>query len=216
MCLYWEKIQQNEIIKVQEQKFRNIFENVPIGIYRTTPDGKVLMANSAIVDILGFKSKEELINVNRANEGFESTYSRQKFLEQMERDGEINGLEAKWKKRDGSIIYIRENARVIKDKNGKTLYYEGSVEDIAQRVNSEKETKKAQKHYEMVFQLSPSAMFTVDSSRNITSWNRRAAELTGYTADEISGKTCATFTLEPCATQCTMFYHLLLWSAPAW
>lgn len=201
----FQKIEQNKKIMENERNFRGIFENVPIGIYRTSPEGEILMANQALVSMLGYESFEEMKNVRRQEEGFESTYPRDAFLKQMEKYGSIEGFEARWRKADGCDIYVRENGRAVKDNEGKTLYYEGTIEDITKRVQADKETQKARKYAEMVFHLSPSATFTVDTNCSVTSWNKRAEEITGYKEEEIIGRKCQVFAFQPCAEECKLF-----------
>ncbi|MDZ7370505.1 MAG: PAS domain S-box protein [candidate division KSB1 bacterium] len=126
-----------EELRESEERFRTIYENTVIGIYRTTPDGRILMANPALVRMLGYDSFEELAQRNLNEEGFEPQYLRNEFRSRIERDGMVLGLESAWRRRDGSVIYVRENARLVKDEQGKPLYYEGAVEDITERRRAE-------------------------------------------------------------------------------
>lgn len=115
------------------EQFRSIFENATVGIYRTSPDGRILLANRALVSMLGFGSLEELQERNLNKEGFESGYPRQEFRRRIERDGEVRGFESAWTKKDGKTLFVRESARLVKDDKGKMLYYEGTIEDITDR-----------------------------------------------------------------------------------
>ncbi len=120
-----------EALRESEARFRSIFENATVGIYRTTPDGRILLANPALVRMLGYSTFEELAQRNLEEEGFEPQYPRSKFKELVERNGVVIGLETAWKRRDGSVIFVRESARAVRDpETGKVLYYEGIVEDI--------------------------------------------------------------------------------------
>ena len=120
-------------LRGSEERYRRLFEHAPIGIYRTTPDGRILMANPALIRMMGYSSFYELSLRNLDAEGFEPTYDRKQFRETIERQGEVRGLEAQWVRRDKSILYVRENALQTRDATGKTLYYEGTVEDISDR-----------------------------------------------------------------------------------
>jgi PAS domain S-box-containing protein len=128
-----ELVQIELALRTSEERYRLLFEHAPIGIYRTTPDGRILMANPALIRMMGYASFYELSLRNLDAEGFEPTYDRRQFLETIERTGEIRGLETQWLRRDGTTLYVRENARAIRDAQGKTLYYEGTVEDITDR-----------------------------------------------------------------------------------
>jgi hypothetical protein len=168
-----------------EERFRSLYENSTIGIYRTTPDGKILLANPTLVKMLGYSSFEDLTSRNLEKDGFEATYERKKFLEKIEMYGEIIGLEAAWTRKDGIIIYVNESTKAIRDSNGKTLYFDGTVEDITERKHTE----------ETLVKLSSAVEQTVDSivitDRNgiIEYVNHSFEVLTGFTAEESIGKT---------------------------
>ena len=120
-------------LRESEERFRSLYENSTLGIYRTTPDGKILLANPALVKILGFDSFNDLAKVNLSKEGFETPDERTRFIERVEREGEIKGLEFNWKSKNGNTLYIRESAKAVRDINGKTLYYDGTIEDITEK-----------------------------------------------------------------------------------
>ena len=110
-----------------------MYENVSIGLYRTTPDGKILFANPMLIHILGFADFEELSERNLEQAGFEPEYLRSDFKQNIEQNGFVKGLESKWIKQNGAVIYVRENAKAYRDSEGRITYYEGSVEDITER-----------------------------------------------------------------------------------
>jgi PAS domain S-box-containing protein len=122
-----------------ERKYSQIFEDIVEGIYRTTPDGKVLLANPALVRMLGFESLEQLISLDLNRSGYMEPSTRNRFKELMERDGQVLGFEARWKRPDGKILMISENARAVRDQQGGVIYYEGTIEDITERQKAEED-----------------------------------------------------------------------------
>jgi len=124
-------------LKENEERFRSLYENVTIGIYRTTLDGRILMANPAMVSMLGFDTFEQLEQRNLQEEGYEPDYPRSKFLEIIENDGKIIGLESAWNRRNGKALFVRESANAVRDGNGRIIYYDGTVEDITDRKKAE-------------------------------------------------------------------------------
>ncbi len=124
-----------------EQWLRSFFDNAPIGIYRTTPDGHVLMANPTLVQMLGYASHAELTSLNLDQQAFAPTYRRSEFKARLETEGQIKGLESSWTRRDGTVIFVRENARAIRGQDGTIIYYEGTIEDITDRKRSEAEQR---------------------------------------------------------------------------
>ncbi|MCX6240092.1 MAG: PAS domain S-box protein [Bacteroidia bacterium] len=134
-----EKIKSAEALRESEERFRSLYENSTMGIYRTTPDGKILLANDTLVKMLGFSSFEDFSSRELENGDFEPAYERKQFIEQIEKNGDVIGLEAEWRRKDGTLIYIRESARAIRDSNHKTLYYDGTIEDITGQKQLESE-----------------------------------------------------------------------------
>jgi len=124
-------------LQENEERFRSLYENVTIGIYRTTLDGRILMANPAMVSMLGFDTFEQLEQRNLQEEGYEPDYPRSKFLEIIENDGKIIGLESAWNRRNGKALFVRESANAVRDGNGRIIYYDGTVEDITDRKKAE-------------------------------------------------------------------------------
>jgi len=120
-----------------EERFRSLYENATVGLYRTTPDGTILLANPTILKMLGYKDLEELSRRNLEQGGFDPDYPRSRFKEIMEREGIVVGLESVWKRKDGTNLNIRESARAIRDGEGKILYYDGTIEDITARKTAE-------------------------------------------------------------------------------
>jgi PAS domain S-box-containing protein len=140
-----ERKRAEEALRASEEHLRSFIENVPLGVYRTTPDGRVLMANPALLRMLGYDSLQELVSRNLERDGFEAGYPRSAFREQLERQGEVRGLEATWKRRDGSVIFVRESARAVRAGDGSVLYYDGTIEDVTERMRLEEQLRQAQK-----------------------------------------------------------------------
>ena len=145
-----ERNQALEKLKENEERFRTLFENSTIGIYRTTPDGQILLANPTLIKLLGYSSFEELSERNLEKDGFEPSYDRTHFMDIIKREGEVKGLESAWTRMDGTTLFISESARGINDKEGKIIYYDGTVEDITLRKKVEQELVIANK--ELTFQ----------------------------------------------------------------
>ena len=126
-----------QLLSTKEKLISSIYENTPIGFYRTTPDGRILDANPAMVKMLGYSSLEELASVNLESSGYHPLYERRLFRERIEQDGEIRGMESFWKRRDNTKLYFRENARAVRDSKGDVLWYEGSLEDMTDQKEAE-------------------------------------------------------------------------------
>jgi PAS domain S-box-containing protein len=143
------------VLEQAEARYRHLFENAIEGIYQTTPAGHFFTANPALVTMLGYDSLEDLI---AGNNDLENTFyvqpgRRKEFRHRLERDGVIAGFESEVYRKDGSAIWISENARVLQDSHGQVIYYEGSLTDITGR-------KQAQSLQEAVYQIAAAAETT--------------------------------------------------------
>jgi len=126
-------------LEVAEAKYRSIFENAGEGIFQSTPEGRHLTANPALASILGYDSSEEVITnlTDIAHQIYVDSNRRAEFVRLMEQQGSLAEFESQVYRKDGSIIWIREKARVVRDESGNLLYYEGLIEDITERKQAE-------------------------------------------------------------------------------
>ena len=175
-------------LKESEELFETLYENSLIGIYRTSPDGQILIANPTLVKMLGYSNFEELAARDLRREGFEPSYSRKLFLEQIEKNGEVTGLESEWIKKDGTVVYIRETARAIRDSSGKTLYYDGTVEDITERKRLDDVDHENERIYKELFEKAPVGYHELNSEGRIIRINHTELDMFGYTEEEMVGQ----------------------------
>ncbi len=175
--------QAEEALRQSEERYRTLFENAPVGIYRTTPEGEVLAGNPALVRMLGYSSFQELAhsNLNATSSGAE--YPRSDFMQLMEARGEVAGLESVWRKKDGGTLLIQENARAIRDESGKILYYEGTVEDITERKRAEAENMRLVTAIEQ----SAEGVVITNTQGEIQYVNPAFTRITGYAREEVLG-----------------------------
>ncbi|MHA1973297.1 MAG: ATP-binding protein [Candidatus Hodarchaeales archaeon] len=116
-----------------EHDYKALFDNIPVGLYRSTPDGKFVAANRAMLDLLGFKTFEELYKTNIKDLSKKINYPRDDFERELT-EQDLFQKEIEIKRLDGKTIYIRENTRAIRDpKTGEVVYYEGSMENITDK-----------------------------------------------------------------------------------
>jgi PAS domain S-box-containing protein len=178
-----------EALEESEERFRTLFENVPTGIYRTTPDGRIIMANPTLIRMLGYSSFDELAsrNLDVEKETFEPTYPRSYFKDRLDREGEIIGLEYAWKRRDGSEVFVRENARAIRDADGSVLYYEGTVEDITEHKRMEEALQEREETLNAILSASPIGIGLVRN--RVLDWaNEAMYQMVGYEQGALLGK----------------------------
>jgi PAS domain S-box-containing protein len=176
-----------EAMRESQEEFRTLFEHIPIGIYRTTPEGHILMANPTLIRMLGYSSFDELAS-RSLEEIYEPTYQRSEFKEMFARDDEIRGLESTWVRCDRSVIFVRENARAVRGRDGTILYYEGTVEDITTRKAIEESLQRAQEEYRELYETAPFGYHEINGEGIIVRVNQTEADLLGYSKDEMIGR----------------------------
>lgn len=134
-----ERRRAEDAARLAESNYREIFENSVEGIFQTTPDGHYLRANRALARVYGYETPEELMVqlADIAQQLYVQAGRREEFIEQIQRRGFVSDFESQVYRRDGSITWISENARAVRDGTGKVLYYEGMVVDISARKHAE-------------------------------------------------------------------------------
>jgi len=187
-----ERKEADKALRASEERFRSIYENSSLGLYRTTPDGVIILANPSLVKKLGYSTFEELAARNLEREGFEPSYERRQFIDRVEQDGEVNGLESAWTRHDGSVIYVRESARAIRDSHGKILYYDGTVEDITERKMAEIALRASESQFRELWGATVEGIAIQDNGV-IVEVNEAMCRMLGYTRKQAIGKSLLDF-----------------------
>ena len=119
--------QAEQTLKNLEKQFKELFENIPVGIYRVTPNGRITMANQTFIRMLGYSSFEELLQPDLEKEGFATGHLHSAFKDLIEKDENVVEREFKWIRRDGAALFVIKNSRAIRDESGKILYRPRSI-----------------------------------------------------------------------------------------
>ncbi|MCI2430377.1 PAS domain S-box protein [Candidatus Acetothermia bacterium] len=189
-----ERKQTEAQLRTSETRYRSLFEGIPIGLYRSTPDGRVLDANRALIEMLGYPTKEALLAIS-APMFFLDPKERRRWQTEMDAKGIVNDFITQLKRYDGTPIWVRDSARTICAESGHVLYYDGSLEEITERKHAEEALKRSQEHlrtseerYRDLVEHANDAIYTIDNYGRFTSFNRKAEEITGYKLDEVLGR----------------------------
>ncbi|MBK8944549.1 MAG: PAS domain S-box protein [Ignavibacteriae bacterium] len=166
-----------------EKRFRSLFENATLGLYRTSICGKLLMANNALKNMLGYDSDEEIEAKNSVGSGYVNPKRRDEFIELLNKNGNIVGFESEWKRKDGSIIYISESARKDIDENGNVIF-EGTVEDITKRKIAENNLKESEEILSTVFNSGYNGIIIHDLDGKIIKVNERVLSFHNITIEQ--------------------------------
>src|ERR1051326_591889 len=131
-------------LKEAESRYLTLFNDIPIGLYKTAPDGKIIDANPAAVQMLGYPDRESVLKLNAADLLADPADLR-RWRRLLGGGNVVRGFQTQLRRRDGSCISVEQNVRGIRDADGRLLYFEGSVEDITQRLHLEAQLRHSQK-----------------------------------------------------------------------
>ena len=127
--------QTEEALQVAEQKYHSIVDNAKEGIFQTTPSGRLLSANPALARLYGYDSSEDLMRnvTDIGRQLYVEPNRRSEFIKAVEAAGTVSDFESQVYRKNGQVIWVEENAHVVRDSKGNVLYYEGSVSNITER-----------------------------------------------------------------------------------
>lgn len=178
-----------ERLRISEERYRDLYDNAKIGIYRTTPEGEILAANKTLVELLGYASLEELAILNLNNAEYKKSGKRDEFLDMFTKVDEISNWESEWNRHDGSKVYMRESARAIRDDQGKILYFDGFAEDITDRKLAEDALRERETHFRTLVQTIPDLVWVKDLNGAYMQCNPMFERYAGMMEAELIGKT---------------------------
>ena len=127
-----ERRKAEQIIRSSEAKYRSLIDNVLDGVYQTTPDGEILTANPALTRMLGYETETDLLLLNIEKDLYVNSEERRKYLDLLIKGERIKNAEFRIRRKDGQIITVLENARVVRNRLGDILYFEGTLTNISE------------------------------------------------------------------------------------
>jgi PAS domain S-box-containing protein len=166
---------------------RDPFDGLPIGLYRTSPEGQLLYANQALVEMMKFPDLETMKSV-LVQEQYTVPRQRDEWKQILERDGVVTDFENLNRCYDGTEIWVRDNARAVRGPDGKTLYYEGALQDVTRRRITEERLARERTYFTQLFELAPEAIAMVDQTDSVLMINSEFSRMFGYSAAEAVGK----------------------------
>ncbi len=168
-------------LRESETKYRSLFENATEGVYQTSADGKIVSANPALVQLLGYESEAELQQVDLAADLYVSAEERSRFSRELEEAGALRAMELTLKRKDGQQIVVLDSARVIRDQQGEVVGFWGVLTDITGRRQAEERLRQTQF---AVDQAADAVYWMGDDGRFIYA-NEAACRSMGYSQEEM-------------------------------
>jgi PAS domain S-box-containing protein len=181
-----------EELKKSEEKYRNIFETIAEGIYRTTPEGRFVIVNPAFAAICGYASPEEMMEkvTDIPNQLYANPEDRLRFQKRIAAEGKVQGFEVQFKHPQKGLVWVSIHSKAIRDEQGNIRYYDGTIEDITDR-------KRAEGALQDAFMKMKEQEFIIDQSPAVV-WLWKAADgwpveyvsdnvtMFGYTPDDFT------------------------------
>jgi len=182
-----ESRQVQEALQRSEESYRSLVDNLPLGVYRTTPGprGEFLVANAAFLKMFGFESLEQLRAVTVA-EMYAEPADRVAFSNHLLEHGRVTNYELQLKRRDGSPLLGSVTARVIQDKTRDTLYFDCTLEDVTEQHRVRRALRESEERFRDLAESLPQVVFETDAHGQITFVNRMGYEVFGYTPEDIT------------------------------
>ena len=142
-----EKVKELEETREQlidsEKQYRSLNDNIPVGVFRTTPEGKILSSNPALFQMIAIREEDGFDTLN-ANQFYADSKDRISFLIELECNKKINGFECLFKRSDGTKFTASISARIVEKEDGQVDYIDGIIEDITERKKAEQDRKASE------------------------------------------------------------------------
>lgn len=177
-----------EKLRVSEQRYRDLFERVRHGLFLSTKEGRFIDCNQAMIDALGYESKEEFLSIDIESDIYVNPGDRKRFQREIEKKGYVKDYEINFKKKNGEKILVLVTCNTLFDTKGEIIGYQGLNIDITGRKHMERELREAHQFLSKVIESSLNCIVATDMKGNILIFNKGAEELLGYKADEVIGK----------------------------
>jgi len=177
-----------EELQESEKKYRDLFQRVDQGICITSKEGSILDCNQALLDMLGYKKKEDLLKMDVSRDLYANPADRKKFQGLIEREGHVKNFEVEFKKKNSGSVPILMTAHGRQNETGAVVGYQGLIIDISERARIEQELREKHGFLSNLLESSVDCIVVADMKGKILFFNRAAEKLTGFREEEIVEK----------------------------
>jgi sigma-B regulation protein RsbU (phosphoserine phosphatase) len=186
-----ERQQMESALLASAEQYHQLFDSLVEGIFQTTEEGRYILANAALARIYGYASSQELVTelTDISRSLYVQPGRREEFVRLMQEHDTISGFESQVHRKDGSVIWISENCRAVRDSAGGLLYYEGTVEEVTQRKLAEEKVRNSEALYHSLVETLPQNILRKDLQGKFTFVNQQFCRTLGCALDDVIGKT---------------------------
>jgi len=171
-------------LRESEKTYQNLIERLPDGVYKSTHEGSFIEVNQAMVNMLEYNSKEELLNIDIKTDLYFEPEDRESIV--LQEKYEEMGV-FRLRKKDGSEIWVEDHGWYTLDTDGEILFHEGIIRDVTDRKMGEEILKESEERFKMLFEKAPIGYQSLDENGYFIGINETWEELMGYKKAEVLG-----------------------------
>jgi two-component system NtrC family sensor kinase len=170
-----------------ERRYRELFDNIQEGLYFSSPDGRFIEVNDALVRMLGYDSREEMLQLNVPTQLYVSPEQRAHLEAALLEKGVVRNHEAVMRRKDGSLIHTLQNAFAVRDAYGNAVQFRGLILDITELKQFQAELQRERDFSSKILNNTQSMILVVDTAGHISYANRRCFVAGGYKPTTLIG-----------------------------
>ncbi|MCI0695685.1 PAS domain S-box protein [candidate division KSB1 bacterium] len=177
--------QVEEALSQSEERYRTLIERLPDGVYRSTPEGKFIDVNPAMIKMLGYASKEELLAIDIKKHLYFDVHEREAVVDALQKAGGDEIDVFRLRRKDGNEVWVEDHGRLIYDAAGKVIYHEGILRDFTERRHAEEALRESEARYRSVIAAMDDGIVLQDADGRILACNASAERILGISQKQM-------------------------------
>ncbi len=169
-----------------ERRYRELFDSIQEGLFFATPEGRFLDVNDAMVRMLGYDSREELLRADVGPHLYPAPAARERFLQALSERGVLRNYEETLRRKDGALLHTLQNITAVRDSRGKIAQIRGLMLDVTEQKTFQSQLQRERDFNQKILNTTQSMILVLDTAGLISYANRRCFE-SGYREDELIG-----------------------------
>jgi PAS domain S-box-containing protein len=169
-----------------ERRYRELFDSIQEGLFFATPDGRFLDVNDAMVRMLGYQSRDELLRADVGPHLYPAPDARERFLKALSQRGVLRNYEETLRRKDGTLLHTLQNITAVRDAQGKIAQIRGLMLDVTEQKTFQSQLQRERDFNQKILNTTQSMILVLDTAGLISYANRRCFEA-GYREDELIG-----------------------------
>jgi PAS domain S-box-containing protein len=169
-----------------ERRYRELFDSIQEGLFFATPEGRFLDVNDAMVRMLGYESREELLRADVSTHLYPAPESRERFLQALTKRGVLRNYEETLRRRDGTLLHTLQNISGVRDARGRIVQIRGLMLDVTEQKTFQSQLQRERDFNQKILNTTQSMILVLDTAGLISYANRRCYEA-GFQEEEVIG-----------------------------